>query len=124
MAARAAELENLRQEAEKLAVEADRLNRLNTEQLQSARIEMQSKVNQVTTELAKFKDEQIHTFEAQLHQQVDEIQAKLTQHKQEVLASSCEIVNRLVEDMYHSLTGKKLETVQLDLMNNLQQKGS
>lgn len=120
MAARAAELENLRQKAEGLTLEADRLNQLNMEQLRLARIEMQSKINQIMTDLAKFKDEQIHTFETQLHQQVDEVQAKLTQHKQEVLTSPREIVNRLVDDMYHNLTGKKLETVQLDQMKNLQ----
>ncbi len=123
MASRAMTLEELRQKADQLAMEANQLSRQNEEHLQAAKVEIHSKINQSMAELAKAKDDKIHEFEAQLHRQINDVQQKLNQHKEEILNSSQQIISHLLEDMYRRLTQQELDAEHLATVKNSQDKG-
>ncbi len=124
MAARAQELEDLRQKTDQLMIEANHLNQLNANHLQAAKAEIHANVNHVIAGLTKLKDEKIHTFEAKLQQHTNEIQDKLAQNKQEILTASQDMIDHLVQDMYKNLTGQPLKAEQLATTKTYKKKGS
>ncbi|WP_198022295.1 hypothetical protein [Candidatus Odyssella acanthamoebae] len=124
MAVRAKELEDLRQKTDQLMNEANKLNQLNADHLQAAKMEIHAKVNQVITDLTQLKDEKIHTFEAKLQHHANEVQDKLAQDKQEILAASQDMIGHLLQDMYQTLTEQPLEAGQLAAAKTSKKKGS
>jgi F-type H+-transporting ATPase subunit b len=113
MATRAEELGALHHKADQFVLEANQLNRNNADQLKAAKLDRHTKVTQVMTELAKFKDETVHTIETRIHEQISEVHHKLDQNKQVILDSSSDLVNHLVAEMYQNLTGEKVDPAHL-----------
>jgi F-type H+-transporting ATPase subunit b len=124
MAMRAQELEDLRLKTDQLMNEANKLNQLNADQLQAAKMEIHAKVTQVLTDLTQLKEEKIHTFEAKLQQHATEIQDKLAQNKQEVLAASHDMIQHLLQNMYQTLTEQPLEAGHVSTARTSKTKGT